>query len=924
MTATQPELRVIPAQLSFLTIYNPSLGPTDETFRDQILFYYSRVAKEAKAASKTGATNVVSQDELREQENERLRQVGLAQGMVDFARTFSNGQSVDSVETGKSRIVMRELESGWWALASIDLTKLPKARSSSPDSSKPATAPDADPYEYSSREVSPPGLLIQQIVTAHHTFLLHHGSSMTEFMERNGREKLSTSLERFWSKFCRYWEVLLTGNPAVDAMGGIKLAAGGELGMGVGEEEWGSGEREVLEDLVHRTEGLVDLVVSRFGEGPTEATSKEELPWVGRGRPSEATDGVILGGTGAISRASIRDVACWVQQIYTYGDYAYGVKDNPSRKRRRRHNQALGTGTTKNANGEAKSKSLRKQPVPAAPAPEQAQEQPTDDPLPESSADENEAEPQKQNGSPNVMPTFQLPPDLRPALHDRVASQDHAPGSPSLRQPLDDHKPGIPPPIVTAAERALAQATSKAQKSSEASPQGEAIQQNNFGISDKWMKYLTLGLSTLGKPEPTESNESRPAASSRQNTGTSARLQVPASDAEGVSEDETARTTLAQLDPMPEGHLVESQMAEQRRAETEGYFLIGYRGQLQKPASKSEVTGPRDDEEDDEDVGERLVLRTIHVERIKKVGIKSDDGNMSDGSSVSTFKNDMTTSEIERVRVLIYIRRPFIYTFLFEQRATSLQMSAFYIWLHNHLTPLQKPMGHNTSPSHVARLIGESKEAAMVPDSPGSTKNEKQPQRPVYDLLYDPERLTIHSSIPNIPLPGTLMAEGLGLHVSDKAAWTRIEALNVHSQILNTLESTRHSSREVERSAKTSRGWWVVWMRMPPSSHVPAPTPGQSNNEAGGNSIPTITFSRAEEHETSECRVAILVRKASDWTAPKTSTSSSRMTSAMFGLGRAGDDVTGGSNASWGPSSLAGGMGFDARRYVEGLLSLNR
>jgi hypothetical protein len=33
--------------------------------------------------------------------------------------------------------------------------------------------------------------------------------------------------------------LLLTGNPIVDIYNGIKLSAGGELGIGVGEEEWG-------------------------------------------------------------------------------------------------------------------------------------------------------------------------------------------------------------------------------------------------------------------------------------------------------------------------------------------------------------------------------------------------------------------------------------------------------------------------------------------------------------------------------------------------------------------------------------------------------------------------------------------------------------------------------------------------------------
>ena len=34
-----------------------------------------------------------------------------------WRRSFSNGEAVDSVETEKSRIVLYELESGWWILA---------------------------------------------------------------------------------------------------------------------------------------------------------------------------------------------------------------------------------------------------------------------------------------------------------------------------------------------------------------------------------------------------------------------------------------------------------------------------------------------------------------------------------------------------------------------------------------------------------------------------------------------------------------------------------------------------------------------------------------------------------------------------------------------------------------------------------------
>ena len=106
--------KVVPAQLSFLAVYNPSLGTRDETFHQQVVFYY---CKAAKARSKLGNGDAHAAQELREQENEKLRQVGLAQGMVGFAKSFSNGEAVDSVETHKARIVLHELEDGWWILA---------------------------------------------------------------------------------------------------------------------------------------------------------------------------------------------------------------------------------------------------------------------------------------------------------------------------------------------------------------------------------------------------------------------------------------------------------------------------------------------------------------------------------------------------------------------------------------------------------------------------------------------------------------------------------------------------------------------------------------------------------------------------------------------------------------------------------------
>ena len=76
-------LKVRPAQLSFLAIFNPALGSTDEAVRDQIVFYSSKAARSQQALRGHGTDSPRREDE---EENERLRQVGLAQGMVDFAK----------------------------------------------------------------------------------------------------------------------------------------------------------------------------------------------------------------------------------------------------------------------------------------------------------------------------------------------------------------------------------------------------------------------------------------------------------------------------------------------------------------------------------------------------------------------------------------------------------------------------------------------------------------------------------------------------------------------------------------------------------------------------------------------------------------------------------------------------------------------
>ena len=78
-----PIAGVVPASLSFLAIYNPSLSKSDDTFHEQIVYYYSKT----KIARRSGKANRNSDGEdTKEEKNEKERQIGLAQGMVEFAK----------------------------------------------------------------------------------------------------------------------------------------------------------------------------------------------------------------------------------------------------------------------------------------------------------------------------------------------------------------------------------------------------------------------------------------------------------------------------------------------------------------------------------------------------------------------------------------------------------------------------------------------------------------------------------------------------------------------------------------------------------------------------------------------------------------------------------------------------------------------
>jgi hypothetical protein len=334
--------QITPASLGFLAIYNPSFSPgsNEDSIDDQLVYYASPSALTARrraqrsrlkrpTARQRGRPTV---DVSPAERNERLRQIGLAQGMVEFGRDFAGGSAVDFVETERSRVLVKEVEPGWWILCSVELTRVPLPPRL-PTSSAPAQSEGA--VEYSARELKTAPLLLQDLLRAHSLFLLQHGFSLSAILAGVGRRRFVSALTRYWDLFLSTWNVCLHGNPIRCLLGGINIAASGELGVGVGEEERGSGEREVLEGLVGRIDGLVDVVVSKFTpeSSSADSTAKEEAGsggaagslWLGAGKDPKAEDGAVFLGVGALSRTSLRDVTHWVEDLFTWGENAYGV-----------------------------------------------------------------------------------------------------------------------------------------------------------------------------------------------------------------------------------------------------------------------------------------------------------------------------------------------------------------------------------------------------------------------------------------------------------------------------------------------------------------------------------------------------------------------------------------------------------------------
>lgn len=388
---------------------------------------------------------------------------------------------------------------------------------------------------------------------------------------------------------------MLNGNPAVDIFNGLKLAAGGELGIGVGEEDWGSGEREVLEGFVERAEGLVDLVVSRFGEPAAEAVKSSKSPkntprthnahsdtrhWLGTGAAPGPSDGVIFSGVGAITRTSLRDVSDWVQSLYSFGEDAYGVHENPNsaHRRKRRRVQSEETNTRKDKH---------------APTPLEK--------LAQGSSRHGKQELNVNRERQEVVPV------------------------------------GIPPPIVSAAEKSLSKATTPATATRDRSRTRKYTENkslvdpsNSASSTDTLMKYLTLGVygSSWGMSSARSAVRRREAVDSQNTTSVN-------------PQDGQQMAAMKHIDPKAEPTFDEDRGSHPGMANSSCRFIIGLQGSLDEDDAEEddvEVVGSGTDYEvGRRDSNSRILIRALHAEltKLEVVDTVSDEHDQSEWIEIS-------------------------------------------------------------------------------------------------------------------------------------------------------------------------------------------------------------------------------------------------------------------------------------------------
>ncbi|KAI5809716.1 hypothetical protein DFH27DRAFT_494874, partial [Peziza echinospora] len=738
MSSPPSQQTITPAQLFSLAIYNPSLGATDRTVNDQILFYTARTPQTP---------------------NEKLRQIGLAQGVVEFSRGFTRSENLSNIETEKSRIVITEVEEGWWALAYIDNTRI--------------TSGEPEHTEYSSREVSQPQLLIAQITSAYQQYRFHYGT-FSENIKTLGREEFCRRMDRYWLRWAWKWDVILSGNPAIDVWNGTKIA----------QPRLGATVREVLGAIVAQEQaveggGFVDMVVGRYGkveesEQPKDGSLSAQLepprassglgflwpastesesssrnhsparppslipspsPRLADRGPKDLTaqDGCIFLGTGKLHPQSVRDISVWASNLYRFGN------DGANRLHKKK-----------------KGKRPRNQRFPSSPNLYSHA----------SGASSAEPSPLVERGRPGSADASPVIPESAPSPAVRQRPQSLIAAH---RTPLEIRERST---SVASQSRRATTTTTPAPTPASGTPTSNG----------KFLSILTFGWAgsspTRGKDQVAQTPVITEANVERRSQPGSPRISV------------TERRGVPRNQDGPR-------------------FLYGYTGNLDEDDGDEADSGLQIEGLDSSAAGGKITHRSVWLYEMEQSGGNRGDATSAVDGVDSTKGKEVSPTDgkvpnqsnlkLKEYRMVVYINKPFIFILIFRPNTPRLLTPTLYRSLHLRLNPLRTSLVPSKAPT-------------PAKTRPRAATNSKPI---VYDLLYDPQTLIISSSIPNIPSFPHLAPSSQDPSSSSSAPlpapWARLDAVHVHNQVLNIYSDV---DREKERKSRTNRGWWLAWNRL--------------------------------------------------------------------------------------------------------------
>lgn len=324
----------IPPKVSYLTIFNPnfSKNDTDEGLLEQILCYINNDSSK-------------SHDDI--DTNVKLRQIGLIQGICNFAKEFSQGQPIDHIDTDQRRIVIQKFEDNFYIVACIELTKFTDNDFGSDSDDDNGHNDDRSignsgrkhiqknvKIEYSTANLSSPAALCQDIKNAYNLFKLHYGT-FSLMLNNHSSEFVKEHLRQWWSTFVSLWDLSINGKGYLKLLNSYKLSS---KSISYSNSSNIKSINLILEKLSEffqlNSSKLIDLLI--YNPLDLELLSKSNSSGAtNNGHNEESSDpiarhlieeyGIVFKGFDIISEDSLIDLFNWLEENNFSGKNASGL-----------------------------------------------------------------------------------------------------------------------------------------------------------------------------------------------------------------------------------------------------------------------------------------------------------------------------------------------------------------------------------------------------------------------------------------------------------------------------------------------------------------------------------------------------------------------------------------------------------------------